>query len=285
MTVKEVFKALLVELDKVESPTMLLPDFNYFLNKSIFHYINKKYNVFEISQQSNDDLRSLKATATLSIQHNNTNDKYICVLPEDYLHMVNCMLFFEKSNNCSCTDRTTSIIQTSAVRLTADMKGGIYTNYYNQPSYKRPYYYINYTNSSSQLPTGQNDQTIDHAYSRTIQVGNNTVSTVSRQDLRYTRYGNPTNIEMELLYGRSNTYVVKSVTIDYLKNPQLMFLTQDEIDLVNDSSQIMEFQDYVCYEIINELVKLLLENNSDPRLQTHTPINQTIATPIPQSSK
>ena len=89
---------------------------------------------------------------------------------------------------------------------------------------------------------------------------------------------------MELLYGRSNAYVINNVTIDYLKNPQRMYLTQDEIDLIDDTSQIMEFQEYVCYEIINELVKLILENNSDPRLQTHTPINQTIATPIPHSS-
>jgi len=282
MTVKEVFKAVLVELDKVESPTMLLPDFNYFLNKAIYQYVNKKYNVFEISQQSNDDLRTLKATATLSIQ--NKNNKYICILPEDYLHMLNCILFFEKNNTCTCTNNETLITEVSAVRLTADMKGGIYTNYYNKPSYKRPYYYINYTNNSSTLPTGQNDQTSDSTYSRTIQVGNNTISAVSREDSRYIRYGNPTNIEMELLYGRSNAYVINNVTIDYLKNPQRMYLTQDEIDLIADTSQIMEFQDYVCYEIINELVKLLLENNSDPRLQTHTPINQTIATPVPQSS-
>lgn len=44
----------------------------------------------------------------------------------------------------------------------------------------------------------------------------------------------------------------------------------------------MEFPDYICYEIINEFVKLLLENASDPRLQTNIPINQTI---IPQTSE
>ena len=102
--------------------------------------------------------------------------------------------------------------------------------------------------------------------------------------MKYIRYGNPTPIEMEVLYGKSNKYEAKYVTIDYLKNPQVVHLSQLEIDQVDDTSQIMEFQEYVCYEIINELVKLILENNSDPRLQTHTPINQTIATPIPHSS-
>ena len=76
MTVKEVFESVLIELDKVASPTMLLSDFNYFLNKAIYHYINKKYNIFEISQQSNDDLRILKATAKLFTIYK--DGKYIC---------------------------------------------------------------------------------------------------------------------------------------------------------------------------------------------------------------
>ena len=35
----------------------------------------------------------------------------------------------------------------------------------------------------------------------------------------------------------------------------------------------MEFPDYVCIEIINGLVKLVMENASDPRLQTNLAIN------------
>lgn len=42
---------------------------------------------------------------------------------------------------------------------------------------------------------------------------------------------------------------------------------------------MMEFPDYVCQEIINGLVKLVMENSSDPRLQTNIPVNQTIAPP------
>jgi hypothetical protein len=49
--------------------------------------------------------------------------------------------------------------------------------------------------------------------------------------------------------------------------------------MVEDTSQILEFQDYVCQEIVNELVTLLLENASDPRLQSQIPINQSIANP------
>jgi len=42
---------------------------------------------------------------------------------------------------------------------------------------------------------------------------------------------------------------------------------------------MMEFPDYVCQEIINELTHLIMENSSDPRLQSHVPISMSIANP------
>jgi hypothetical protein len=71
------------------------------------------------------------------------------------------------------------------------------------------------------------------------------------------------------------------VYIDYIKIPEKIELTEEQLD-GEDKTKRMEFPDYVCYEIINEFVKLLLENASDPRLQTNVPINQTI---IPQTSE
>ena len=57
------------------------------------------------------------------------------------------------------------------------------------------------------------------------------------------------------------------------------------MDLTRDTSQIMEFPDYVCQEIINELVNIVMENTADPRLQTHIPISQSIANPAQQSEQ
>ena len=56
-------------------------------------------------------------------------------------------------------------------------------------------------------------------------------------------------------------------------------MTQDEVLAIEDNTQVLEFPDYVCYEIINIYVRLFLENASDPRLRTNIPINQTIAVP------
>jgi hypothetical protein len=85
---------------------------------------------------------------------------------------------------------------------------------------------------------------------------------------------------MEIRYGKDDkVFKLNKIFIDYLKAPQFIRLTQDQIDEVEDNSQIVEFPDYVCQEIVNELIKLLMENASDPRLQTHIPVSQSIANP------
>ena len=67
-----------------------------------------------------------------------------------------------------------------------------------------------------------------------------------------------------------------------MKCPQFIRLTQEQIDLTEDTSQIMEFPDYVNQEIINELVHLVMERVNDPRLSNNMQISQTIARPTGQ---
>ena len=38
---------------------------NYYFNKAINQYINKRYNIYDVNQQTTDDLRVLKATTML----------------------------------------------------------------------------------------------------------------------------------------------------------------------------------------------------------------------------
>ena len=90
----------------------------------------------------------------------------------------------------------------------------------------------------------------------------------SNSDNKYTTDIN----RIEIRLGKS-TQVPSRVYVDYLQIPEELNLTQEQIDDIEDNSQIMQFPKYVCLEIINELVKLALENSSDPRLQTNVPIN------------
>ena len=100
MTARQVYEAMLIEMNKVEAPSMLLEDFNYFFNKAIYQYINKKYNIYDVNQQTTDDIRVLKATAVIYSETNNSYNAEDSLyggvvafnLPEDYLHILNCMI-------------------------------------------------------------------------------------------------------------------------------------------------------------------------------------------------
>ena len=80
MTLRTLYDNLLIELNKVEAPNLLLEDFLYFANKAVQQYINIAYNKYDVSQQSTDDLRTLKQTLKLSI---NTDDDTNVVPSED----------------------------------------------------------------------------------------------------------------------------------------------------------------------------------------------------------
>ncbi len=316
MTAKQVFEYALIELNKVKAPSLLLEDYNYFINKAINQYVNKVYNMYDVNQQKSDDVRVLKSTASLDpdIQNDllNTSPKkglfdstYEVNLPDDYLHILNCVVEYRAAKNYKCYDEGDKIYF-GATRLTSDMFAQIINNYYMRPSYKQPYYYINNITTENDYPErvdigppleiektrGTKDTQEDVIYKWVKKVPNPKYPLTSQEEFVYlpqddnrervspNRFGNKSKVRMEIRYGRDNTlFILQKVYIDYLKAPQFIRLTQDQVDMVQDGSQILEFQDYVCQEIVNELVTLLLENSSDPRLQSQIPVNQSIATP------
>ena len=113
---------------------------------------------------------------------------------------------------------------------------------------------------------------------KSIKIGDDYVSNVERG--ASLRYGNVSEVRLEIRYGTDNrVFELVSVYVDYIKAPQNIRLTQMEIDQTEDTSQMLEYPDYVCQEIINELVHLIMENISDQRLQTHPVVSQSIANP------
>lgn len=99
------------------------------------------------------------------------------------------------------------------------------------------------------------------------------------------RYGNASKVRLEIRYGKDNSvFELVAIKVDYIKAPQHIRLTQEQIDLTEDTSQILEFPDYVCQEIINELVKLIMENAGDPRTGTHPIVTQSIASPAQEQA-
>lgn len=377
MTARQVFEATLIELSKIQAPSLKLYEFNYLFNKAINQYINKVYNVYDINQQTTDDLRVLKATTFLtphkvelagraggsqkdsaiqntkavtgnqdspeggytgqassylskthrSIQslHGATYEVY---MPIDYLHMLNCVCIYYVAKQKDCWDAG-SYIEIPAIRLTADSWSQIITDIYNRPSPMRPYYYIHNLNQQQVLPTDPRtkvttgtgleevgidmngiyqvtsasggeweDNDIDAGtasgtdveaqnsnFQRTFKLkttkGEQQVSLVEKPIAL--RAGNTSNVRCEIRYGKDDSlFQLVEVQIDYVKCPQFIRLTQEQIDLTEDTSQIMEFPDYVNQEIINELVHLVMERVNDPRLGNNIQMTQSIARPTGQ---
>lgn len=386
MTARQVFEATLIELSKIQAPSLKLYEFNYLFNKAINQYINKVYNVYDINQQTTDDLRVLKATTFLtphkvelagrattdsaiqatrpttgnqdspsdgytgqassylskahrSIQslHGATYEVY---MPIDYLHMLNCVCIYYVAKQKDCWDAG-SYIEIPAIRLTADSWSQIITDIYNRPSPMRPYYYIHNLNQKQTLPTdlrttttagtigtgleemgidmngtyqvtsasgGEwNDNDIDTGkaggtdvttqksnFQRTFKLnlgkdaqGQNIEQQVSLVEKPIAlRAGNASNVRCEIRYGKDDSlFQLVEVQIDYVKCPQFIRLTQEQIDLTEDTSQIMEFPDYVNQEIINELVHLVMERVNDPRLGNNIQMTQSIARPTGQQQQ
>lgn len=368
MTARQVFEATLIELSKIQAPALKLYEFNYLFNKAINQYINKVYNVYDINQQTTDDLRVLKATAYLkphkyradNAPYNNFKSggtttaytgkspsdattyamassylsnahsqiqslngaTYEVFMPIDYLHMLNCVCIYYVAKQKDCWDEG-SYIQIPATRLTADSWSQIVTDIYNRPSPMRPYYYIHNQASSITIPTdpvtsgevGESNpagytgtdmpiggykvtsdkgavatNTSDESgagsnFQRTFKLKNGEVSKDISLVEKPTavRVANPSNVRCEIRYGKDDSlFQLVEVQIDYVKSPQFIRLTQEQIDLTEDTSQIMEFPDYVNQEIINELVHLVMEHSNDPRLANNIQMTNTIARPTGQ---
>lgn len=346
LTARQCWEGMLTELSKVNAPSLLLHEFNYYFNKAINQYINKRYNIYDVSQQTTDDLRVLKATAmltpNLATSYNDYQSfttgaaklfgaTYEIILPDDYLHMLNCVCIYKMAKNHKCYDAG-DYVDFAAKRLTADSWSVIINDYYNRPLPERPYYYIHNVNNSDLLPTNAPTTDIYNAYDVSTNGDNNTspkghlttdaegknpgdegyvdtyaqassnfprvitltdknsednstrlISTVEKETAQ--RYGNASKVRCEIRYGRDNSvYQLEKVFIDYIKAPQTIRLTKEQVDLTEDTSQIMEFPDYVCQEIINELVLLVMQRDADPRLQTQAAVTQSIANPAQQQT-
>lgn len=156
MTSKQVYEATAIELSKVQAPSLKLYEFNYFFNQAIRQFVNKVYNIYDINQQTTDDLRVLKATATLLPQAMATTNNpaldylrqgtYYVEMPADYLHLLNCVCLFNVNKAKDCWNEG-DVMVVGATKMTADSWSSIVDDVYNRPTKKRPYYYIHNQNN------------------------------------------------------------------------------------------------------------------------------------------
>jgi hypothetical protein len=197
----------------------------------------------------------LKATAILDVNkvddYNDLslafNATYETILPSDYLHLLNCICIYDVQKTYKCYNKGDTW-RAAATRLTADAYSQVLDNFWNRPSYKRPYYYIHNINTSTINPTnpytntgsgtdfnskmthdpdfgndGNGNKIVEgQGTPKTIKIklGNTeeNVSAVERGS--EIRYGNVSQVRLEIRYGTDNSvFELKKVYIDYIKAP------------------------------------------------------------------
>ena len=273
MRIRQMYEYALIELNKLKAPSLLIEDYVYLLNKAIQQYINLVYNRAEINQQSSDDLAFLQTAIDIEVSSTpkvvNNEKIWNLELPSNYIHMLNCIATFTNGNDktakwCSNMEGKSKTVSSLCRRLTADIYPDVLRNYYLRPSYKNPYWYIINNNSDD-------SDILDGGYKNE---GYRDIDLKDKGD----RTAHQSKVNIEIHSGNDN-WELNNIYLTYIKSPMYVSMTEDEVLSMVDESQNLEFPDYVCYEIINIFVKLVMENASDPRLQTNMPINQTIAVP------
>lgn len=238
ITARQAYIDILTELVKEESPTLYLEDYLYYFNKAISEYMKTRYELFEVNQQLSDDLRVWKKTFLAPSLSTPTKDIFKMVSVNGAQTRVN-----EYRHLLSCL---------------IDIK-------VNRPISKcdqRPNTTIRYkvTRMSSSIKAG----IVDNSYLRPE---------------FYRPYFEMTDDAIKIDVGDINTkwIEISNITIEYLMQPTYVDLTEEEVEADEDTSQVLEFSKDVGEEIVKVALKLILERGTDPRLQSHVAVNQSIS--------
>jgi hypothetical protein len=270
MTERGAYEAILTELRKNKAPHVHLEDFIYFMNKGIQEFINEEYGRFETTQQTSDALNSITSWCNFKFNYTNPvnpsvavtgntllvtapviflkgdryNSKFVQVnLPNDYLHLLNCVTDVKTLFNYSCFGAG-YMHSFGSKKLNADSASGVMGNAWLRPDFNRTFFKM-----------------LDHANtSGILSQANNTVLSP----------------DIQIFYGKSSKFNVDNVYVEYIRKPKLVALTSAQVDLPADTSAQLDFTDYVCNEIVKRIVKLILENSKDQRIQTFVPVNSSV---------
>ncbi len=260
MTWREAYTALLMELNKVSAPSIHLEEYNYFGNKGVQEYTNERATLYNSSGQLTDDLQALYNSATGKVIKTITNN-----IPS---YTVNYTGSITDTKNAAVGKKFGSSF------LTCLLPDNYFRYLAGDCNIKTLFSYkcwgagYVHNNPLKRLPADIHAGVMNNSF---LKPGfrNPYYMIVDGDDGGVV--GN-----LQLFIGDYNKFEVSDFTIDYLKQPSTYTLTSVQAAGIVDNSQLMEFPEYACNEIVKRITKLVLENSTDPRLQTNPLINNTI---------
>ena len=136
MRALEVYRYILHELDKHESPTFTVDAFNYFWNSATDETVKEYRRDFDLRQKDLDDLRAI-----MVLNHPITFVNGKVDLPEKYLHLLylEAVLKMTKETNDHDVD---DIVTVYPKRLKTNQKGFAQENSYQKPSAGYSYFQV-----------------------------------------------------------------------------------------------------------------------------------------------
>lgn len=148
MKALDAYRDTLKELDKYESPTFTVRDFNYFYGKAVNQWISENYSRFDVIQKEVDDLRSIyKVGHPLTVTGLSTS------LPTDYRHILDVRLKVKFLKDVGIF-RKDGVHEVYPLRLKSSQKGfRLSRNAFHKPNHKRCYFEIYGSTIGFQLDT------------------------------------------------------------------------------------------------------------------------------------
>jgi hypothetical protein len=294
MTAKQTYEAILRELSRRDSPDMYLDDYNYFINRGIMHYVQQRVNVDEYNAQVSDDLQALRRVKEyLENTFTNIGDQltkpdgvttynqaiYRMNLPSNFMHVRLCSVTLMLDVDHMGFKKGYRKIE-KAKRLTDDMHGSVLLNAYSKPSPKNVFYSVVGNSLSIPANWASDISVLDARVNQLInkEAGDNNVHNAveSATDL-IDNESVLTGPGLTINYGNdSSVHKLQKVQVIYLKTPAMVKLSAEQADSETDTSQVLEFPDHVCLQIIKEAVKLFMVKSGDPSVQGYVALNTDI---------
>lgn len=237
-TARQAYIDILTELVKEEAPTLYLEDYLYYFNKAISEYMKIRYELFETNQQLADDMRAWKKPFEAHTLSIPISSIYKTVVVDGVTKKED-----EYRHLLSC------IIDTKISRPITRCDQRANTTVSRKV-----------TRMSSEIKAGL----LDNAYLKPE---------------FYRPYFEIIDNKIKIDVGNIDPKRVEisGIRIEYLSQPALVDLTEEEIAADEDTSQVLEFSKEVGEEIVKMALKLILERGSNPRLQSNVAVNQNIS--------
>lgn len=153
LTLKEVFRAVLYDLNKDVGENFRVPDFNHYYRRGLASWKEKLAKNYDATQQTADDMRPLSHTKIYTASSTPALDvtKKTFTLPPYYDSADSVIVNF-RVVNAFLAFKTNDVIHYPAKRLTADLEAAILKDYHQRPNYERPFYWVR--NGYIELQTG-----------------------------------------------------------------------------------------------------------------------------------